>query len=224
MYGLSYLPEIPMMIFSLSRLIRGIGGLLLLAGLAPRPAAAQNTQIEQVPTVVQPRWIDLPPNEWRRGKNGWQTTFDYYVGVDPQPRTAGFFGQRLRREMTALGGLNTASEAALNRYRRQKRLFLTERFVFLGTLIFAGADIIQNDYDYFNNSEAVLTGVAIASLLANVWISRNTNSHLQRAVKEYQGELIPQTPGGWVPRLQPAFGGIAPQRGGGGGLVVGWRW
>ncbi len=197
--------------------------LAVLLVLASRPAAAQLTQIEQVPTAVQPRWVDLSPPDWRRGKNGWQTNFTYFVGTSQEPRNAGFFGQRLRRELTDLGGLTPEAEAALNRYRRQKKLFLTERFVFVSTLIVAGADIIRNDYSYFENSEIIIGSVALASLISNFWISRNTNSHLQRAVMEYQGGLIPQAPRGWAPHLRPAFGGVVPQRGGGLGVVVGWR-
>ena len=215
----------PMLTFSLRRVRRRATGILvLLIGLGPRPATAQLTQVGQVPIAVQARWIDLAEAEWARGKNGKQHNFDYFLGLDPKPQDAGFFGQKLRREMTTRGGLTPEAEAALNRYRRQKKLFLTERFVFVATLIVAGSDIVRNDYSYFENSELVLSGVAIAALLSNVLISRNSNAHLQRAVKEYQGGLIPQVaPTGWAPRLRPAFGGVVPQRGGGVGLVVGWR-
>lgn len=197
--------------------------LLLLSNLWARPAAAQLTQIEQVPAAVQPRWIDLAGEEWARGRNGRQSNFDYFVGLDREPRNAGFFGQRLRREMTALGGLTPETEAALDRYRRQKKLFLTERIVFVSTVIIAGADIVRTDYSYFENSELVIGAVAALSLLSNVWISRNTNSHLQRAVKEYQGAMFPQGPGGRTIDWRPSFGGLTPQRGGGVGLVVGWK-
>ncbi len=187
------------------------------------PATAQLTTIDQVPTAVQPRWIDLPAEEWARGYNGRQSNFDYLLGTDPNLHNAGFFGQRLRREMTQLGALTPEVELALNRYRRQKKLFLGERVLFVGTIIVAGADIVRNDYSYFNNSEIILSGVAVATLLSNFIISRNTNGHLQRAVKEYQGGLMPQAPRGAVERLRPSFGGVMPQRGGGVGLVVGWQ-
>ncbi|MBC7448687.1 MAG: hypothetical protein H7330_11575 [Hymenobacteraceae bacterium] len=213
-----------MLIFSSTRGRRLLltGGILVLATLLARPAAAQLTQIEQVPVTVQPRWIDLADSEWARGKNGRQSNFDYFVGLDRGPRNAGFFGQRLRREMTALGGLTPEVELALNRYRRQKKLFLTERFLFATTLIAAGGAYISTDYK-FDTPEYILGGVALASLLSNVLVTRNTNTHLQRAVKEYQGGLIPQKSSGRTIDWRPAFGGLAPPRGGGMGVVVGWR-
>ncbi len=196
----------------------------LAVSLSPQVVVAQDTPVGLVPAAVQARWIDLEASDWQRGKNGRQTNFAYYLGTDPTARNAGFFGQRLRREMTALGTLTPDAEAALNRYRRQKKLFLAERIVFATTLVVAGADIIRNDYSYFENSELIIGGVAAVSLLSNIWISRNTNTHFQRAVKEYQGALFPQRPmGGGRPSWRPAFGGLGPQRRGGVGVVVGWQ-
>lgn len=195
--------------------------LLILLGVA-RPAAAQMTEFTQVPAAVQPRWIDLPAEEWARGKNGHQTNFDYTLGADPTPRNAGFFGQRLRREMTALGALTPEAEAALNRYRRQRTLFLSERILFGVTLIAAGAAFIATDYKW-DTPEYILGGIAAFSLLSNVLVTRNTNTHLKRAVMEYQGALIGQKPTGWRPHLRPDFGAVAPRRGGGMGVAVGWE-
>ena len=197
--------------------------LLTLLTLASRPAAAQHATAEEVPVSVQPRWIDLDATDWPRGTHGWQTNFTYYVGLDPAPHNAGFFGQRLRRDLTAMGGLAPDVTLALNRYRRQKSLFLVERFLFVGTLMVSGADLINVNHSLFPRSEAAFVGLAFASLVSNFWISRHSNAHLQRAVMDYQGSLIPQKSAGWAPHLRPAFGGVAPQRGGGVGVVVGWQ-
>ncbi len=212
-----------MPVFSLARAGRGaIGGVVVLLALLARPAVGQQTQIARVPAAVQPRWLDLADSEWARGKNGRQANFDYFIAGDAQPHNAGFFGQRLRREMTALGGLVPEAEAALNRYRRQKRLFLAERLLFATTLVAAGGTYIATDYK-FDTPEYILGGVAAFSLLSNVLVTRNANMHLQRAVKEYQGALFPQTPTGRTIDWRPAFGGLAPRRGGGVGLVIGWQ-
>jgi hypothetical protein len=201
--------------------VRLAAALLLIWGVA-HPAAAQHVGANEVPVNLQNRWIDLSAEDWQRGKNGRQANFDFTIGRDSTLRNAGFFGQRLRRSLLELGAVPPETEAALNRYRRQKWLFLGERIVFGTTMIAAGADILINQYA-FGTSEIILTSVAVTSLITNIWVSRNTNSHLQRAVMEYQGALFPQKPTGWRPNLRPAFGGLTPQRGGGVGVAIGWN-
>ncbi len=199
--------------------------LTLLALTLTRAAQAQQGPGQDLrPATLQatPGWIDLPPEEWERGKNGPQSNFEFLLGTDPTPRNVGFFGQRLRRVMAARGPVPASAERALNRYRRQRALFLSERLLFATTLIAGGGAYIATDYK-FDTPEYILGGVAAISLLSNVLVTRHTNRHLQDAVKAYQGELMPQRPTGLLPRLRPAFGGVAPMRGGGVGAVVGWR-
>lgn len=184
---------------------------------------AAQAPASQVPVAIQPRWIDLLENEWKRGKNGRQMNFEYTIGLDAAPHNAGFFGQRLRRDMRTLGTLPPESEQALNRYRRQKWIFLTERAAFLSLLTLAGADLVTPESEFFPHSPYILSGAAVVSLLANVFVTRHTNEYLQRAVKEYQGAVFPQGPRSTLDRLRPDFGTVAPMRGGGVGLVVGWQ-
>lgn len=185
------------------------------------PAAAQ-APASQVPANIQARWINLTETDWGRGKNGAQANFEYTVGLADDVHNAGFFGQRLRREMERLGTVPPESEAALNRYRRRKWLFLIERAAFVTTLTIAGADLVTPESELFPHSPYIMSGVAVATLLSNIIITRHTNEQLQRAVKEYQGAVFPQGPRGMLERLRPDFGSVVPIRGGV-GVAVGWQ-
>ena len=144
--------------------------------------------------------IRLLPEDAQRGLNGPQHNFDFLApgasGKDYQ--TAGFFGQKLRPYLAS----SPEALELLNDYRRQKTFYLIDRLVAVGAFGFYGQQILaHDDRQYFNPSQQVAIGVFAVSMLATVFINRNTNSHLLRAVKTYDGELA-QGSGLW-PRLRP---------------------
>ncbi len=68
--------------------------------------------------------------------------------------------------------------------------------------------LARDERQYFNSTQQVAVGVAAASLLANIFISRNTNNHLQRAVEAYNAEVDgSQHRKGWL-RLRPTNIGL----------------
>lgn len=203
-----------------ARLLSGV--LFCLSVLAGRAYG----QVKAVPGTARPS-IDLTDDDWSRGRNGKQSNFQYTVGTDPALHNAGFFGQHIRREIVHQGGLTTDVKDALNRYRRRKWLFLSERFLFIGAMGAYGGFVTASDADgparWFKGPQQIVLGVAAFSLLTNVLVCRTTNLQMQRAVKSYQGDLMPQRPSGRLTeRLRPDFGGLAPQRGGA-AVVVGWQ-
>ncbi|MBU6120039.1 hypothetical protein [Hymenobacter siberiensis] len=159
------------------------------------PALAQ-----QVPGSVR-----LLPEDEARGLGGPQHNFDFLPpgASSDNYQTAGFFGQKLRPYLAG----NTAALAHLNEYRRQKTFFLIDRLVAVGSFSLYGEQILGNgDRQYFNSTQQIAVGVFVTSLLATVFINRNTNSHLQRAVKSYNNNVVH---GGIWQRLQPAAMGFA---------------
>ncbi|RPD49879.1 hypothetical protein DNI29_03520 [Hymenobacter sediminis] len=131
-----------------------------------------------------PRTIHLSPEDQQRGLNGVQKNFFFTTGdgsTEAEYKNAGFFGQRLRPYLAG----NEEALDNLNRYRRQKWMYLTERLVFVGAVGMYSQQVFSLDdrQQYFNNNQKVAAGIALASLLSNVFISRNTNSHMQRAVE-----------------------------------------
>jgi hypothetical protein len=152
--------------------------------------------------------ISLSPEDKERGLNGEQSNFYFAVGDKEDYQNAGFFGQRIRPYLAG----NQEALDFLNDYRRQKALLLGERTVFLGSVLLYGQQVLAGDKQvYFNNKQKVLVGVAAVSLLANVFISRNTNQHIQRAVAEYNSGLPSAYRSNPLRRLSPsAIGLMAP--------------
>jgi hypothetical protein len=138
-----------------------------------------SAQAQQAPATIR-----LSPEDEVRGLNGHQHNFDFLApGASGNSyQTAGFFGQRLR---PYLGG-NTQALAYLDKYRRQKTLFLVDRLVAVGAFGLYGQQIFAHgEAQYFNNTQKVAIGVFATSVLATVFINRNTNTYLQRAVTTY---------------------------------------
>lgn len=147
---------------------------LLALGLLPAAHA------QQAPPVT------LPLEDQQRGLNGMQKNFYFALTDTPTEadyRSAGFFGQKLRPYLVG----NPDALAALNRYRRQKSLFLAERLVFVGAVGLYGQQVFSDDnrQQYFNSTQQIAIGVAAFSLLSNIFVSRNTNTHFQQAVRAY---------------------------------------
>ena len=174
--------------------LRGLATLALTISLLV-PASAQQA----------PSGIRLLPEDAQRGLNGPQHNFDFLApgAKEGEYQTAGFFGQKLR---PYLAGSPEALDL-LNDYRRQKTLYLIDRLVAVGAFGFYGQQILAhgNERQYFNSNQQAAIGVFAVSVLATAFISRNTNSHLLRAVKNYNGDLAQ---GGWWPRLRPTAVGL----------------
>lgn len=161
----------------------------------------------QSPTLAQQASssVQLLPEDAARGLNGPQHNFDFRAlgtGGDKY-QSAGYFGQKLRPYLAG----NPEALAHLADYRRQKTLFLIDRLLAVGAFGLYGQQIFANgEAQYFNNPQKVAIGLFATSVLATVFINRNTNSHLQRAVKTYNTGLAHR--GGW-PRLRPTALGLA---------------
>lgn len=159
--------------------------------------------------------IKLSPEDENRGVNGVQKNFYFTTKESPSDddyQNAGYFGQRLR---PYLAGNNEALEN-LNLYRRQKWLLLTERVVFVSAVATYGAQVLRGDGEqrYLDNRQKVVIGVAAASLLANVFITRHTNEHFERAVNAYNaGQPAAQRTGSLLQRLAPSAIGVAAPTG-----------
>ena len=160
-----------------------------------------------VPALAQqaPSGIRLLPEDAERGLNGPQHNFDFLApgAKEGDYQTAGFFGQKLRPYLAS----NPEALDLLNDYRRQKTLYLIDRLVAVGAFGLYGQQILAhgNERQYFNGNQQAAIGVFAVSVLATAFINRNTNSHLLRAVKTYNGELAQ---GGWWPRLRPTTVGL----------------
>ncbi len=160
-----------------------------------------------LPTLAQDvNTIRLSPEDATRGFNGAQHNFDFLApGAEGDKyQTAGFFGQRLRPYLAG----NPEALASLDRYRRQKTIYLIDRLVAVSSFGVYGQQIFAHgDPQYFNNNQKVALGVFATSVLATVFINRNTNSYLQRAVKMYN-ESPDGTGGAFWQRLRPTFIGL----------------
>ncbi len=173
--------------------LRGTAAIVLTGG-AFAPAMAQ-----KAPTTIR-----LSPQDAERGLNGHQHNFDFLAPGESGDnyRTAGFFGQKLRPYL----GANSEALADLDKYRRQKTIFLVDRLVAVGAFGVYGQQIFANgEAQYFNNTQKVALGVFATSVLATVFINRNTNTYLQRAVSAYNASLAKVGP--WH-RLRPTSVGL----------------
>lgn len=174
--------------------LRGAATIILSVSLLA-PALAQQA----------PGSIRLLPEDEARGLGGPQHNFDFLApgarGNDYQ--TAGFFGQKLRPYLAG----NTEALAHLDEYRRQKTFFLINRLVAVGSFGLYGQQILAHgDRVYFNSTQQVAIGVFATCLVSTIFINRNTNSHMQRAVKSFNQDVAH---GGTWQRLQPAAIGFA---------------
>ena len=176
-------------------------------------SALTGAQAQQAPATIR-----LHPEDAERGLNGPQHNFDFLppgVGGE-QYQSAGFFGQKLRPYLAG----HPEALAYLNQYRRQKTIFLIDRVVAVGSFGLWGQQILAGDErQYFNNTQKVALGVFATSLLATVFINRNTNTYMKRAVESYNAG--PAHGSVW-PRLRPTTVGlgVAPA----GQPVLSLRW
>lgn len=167
--------------------------------------------------------IRLSPEDQQRGLNGVQKNFYFTTseaGNSEDYKNAGFFGQRLRPYLTG----NQEALENLNRYRRQKWLFVAERLTFVGAVGMYGQQVYAHTEkeEYFNNTQQIAVGIAAFSLLSNVLISRNTNSHFKRAVDAYNAGA-PAARVGVLQQLRPSTVGLAASNTGKPLLALSWN-
>ena len=148
--------------------------------------------------------IRLSPEDADRGLNGVQKNFFFATDTSSDYHNAGFFGQKLRPYLAD----NPEALDYLNAYRRQKTMLLVERLVFVSAAGLYGQQILAGDErQYFNNTQKVAASVAVISLISNVFITRHTNAHLQRAVETYNSMLTNRH--SYWQRLRPTTVGLA---------------
>lgn len=173
------------------------GRVLLVVGLGSGAGAARAQE-------AAPATIRLQPEDLERGLNGQQRNF-YFLppgASGEQYQNAGFFGQKLRPYLAG----NPEAVDNLNDYRRQKTLFLLERVVFVSAVALYGQQVLaaDNKQQYFNSTQQVAIGVVATSLVANIFINRNTNRHLQHAVDAYNADVDGKGRGSLWHRARPA--------------------
>jgi hypothetical protein len=160
-----------------------------------------------------------PTEDQGRSLNGSQKNFYFAPQGSTNYQNAGFFGQRLRPYLAG----NAQALEHLNSYRQQKWMFLAERLTFVGSLGFYGQQVLagEGDQRYFSNPQKVALGVAAASLLANVFITRNTNTHFQRALEAHNAGM-PSAHRGVFERLAPTGVGFTAAATGQPQLALRW--
>lgn len=175
-------------------------------------------QAQQITTALR-----LAPEDVNRGLNGPQKNFFFTTGTgtaSDEYQSAGFFGQRLRPYLAG----NPEALDNLNSYRRQKWLYLAERLTFVGAVGLYGQQVFAHPEkeEYFNNTQQVAVGLAAFSLLSNVFISRHTNSHFQRAIEAHNVGL-PAARTSILYQLRPSTVGLAASRSGQPLLALSWN-
>lgn len=189
---------------SANRVVSWLAATLLATslGLSAPPAAAQ-----QAPTTIR-----LSPEDLERGKHGHQHNF-YFLPPgktgEESYKSAGFFGGGLRPYLAG----NAEALQELDSYKRQKTLYLLDKVVLVGAVgLYASQVFKGDDAQYFNSTQQVAAGLAVASLLGTIFINRNTNEHLKQAVDNYNTST-PGAHGTLWPRLRPAGVGLAATAG-----------
>ncbi|RZL13381.1 MAG: hypothetical protein EOO62_08285 [Hymenobacter sp.] len=176
------------------------------------PATAQATG---------PPTIRLQPEDLERGQYGPQLNF-YFL---PPGQTgenyvnAGFFGQRLRSYL----GSNQQALTELDKYKRQKSLFLADRVLLLGSVVAYGVQVPKDGGAQYTSPGQIAAGSTfVVSLLATLFINRHTNEYFKQAVDNYNTDL-PATRRGSLRQLRPASFGLAATPQGRPVLALGWR-
>ncbi|TGE09973.1 hypothetical protein EU556_03875 [Hymenobacter fodinae] len=168
--------------------------------------------------------IRLSPEDQARGLNGVQKNFFFATSLgtpkESDYQSAGFFGQKLRPYLAG----NPEALQELNNYRRQKWLFLAERLTFVGAVGLYGQQVLSDPevQQYHNNTQKVAISIAAASLLSNIFISRHTNEHFQRAVDAHNAGL-PAARTGALQMLRPSTVGLTASRWGQPQVALSWN-
>jgi hypothetical protein len=191
-----------------------------LALLLPLVILTLTARAQQVPNTI----IRLSPEDQTRGLNGVQKNFFFSTGLgtskEDDYKSAGFFGQRLRPYLAG----NQEALTELNNYRRQKWMFLAERLTFVGAVGLYGQQVLAKTevQQYHNNTQKVAAGIAAASLLSNIFISRHTNEHFQRAVEAHNAGM-PAARTGALQTLRPSTVGLTASQWGQPLVALSWN-
>lgn len=157
---------------------------------------------------AQPATIRLSPEDQERGQYGSQRNFFFLppgkIGEDNY-LSAGFFGQKLRPYIKG----NATAVSDLDKYSRQKTLFLVDRGVVLGAVVVYSTQVFgHGDAQYFSSTQQVAIGAAAVGLLATLFINHHTSDYLKQAVDSYNADLPGTKRGALWPRLRPAGVGL----------------
>jgi hypothetical protein len=123
--------------------------------------------------------ITLLLRQGQYGKGGDQQNF-YFTSGGSQGKNAGFWGQRLRKEME----ISPEAITHLKKYSTAKTSFLVNRLIFCGTIIAYGLELSKSD-TYFNTYQKALSCLAISSSGIRILMNKHTNNHMHRAVDGY---------------------------------------
>jgi len=190
-----------------------MGCFAAITATSPLRAAAQ---------AAAPTTIRLQPEDLERGQYGHQHNFFFL----PPGKTgeesylsAGFFGQKLRPYL----GTNQQALAELDKYKRQKSLYLADRILLVGSVLGYGAQVYNGgDVHYATPGQLVAGGLLVTSLVATLFINRHTNEYLKQAVDSYNTDL-PAARHGSLRQLRPATYGLATTPQGQPVLALGWQ-
>ncbi len=178
-----------------------------LAGLSAGLALAPGRTLAQ---VAAPATIRLSPDDLERGQYGPQHNF-YFLPpgrtAEADYQSAGFFGAKLRPYLQG----SAPALAELDRYKRQKTLYLVDKAVLLSAAgLYASQVFRDQDAVYFNPTQRVAAGAAVLSLVATLFINRHTNEYLKQAVDNYNSNPPRRTGASW---LRPAGVGVGATNG-----------
>lgn len=170
----------------------------------------------------KPTTIRLSPEDEARGQYGAQRNFFFLppgqTGEDNY-LSAGFFGQKLRPYLKN----SPTALTELDKYSRQKTLFLIDRGVVLGSVIVYGTQVFgHGDAQYFSGTQQVAIGAAAVGILATLFINRHTNDYLKQAVDTYNTDAPGARRGALWQRLRPAGVGLGASAQG--QPTLGLRW
>lgn len=171
---------------------------------------------------AKPTTIRLSAEDQERGQYGAQRNFFFLppgqTGEDNY-QSAGFFGQKLRPYLKS----SPTALTELDKYSRQKTLYLIDRGVLLGSVIVYGSQVFgHGDAQYFSGPQQVAIGAAAVSLVATLFINRHTNEYLKQAVDNYNTDAPASRQGALWQRLRPASVGLGATAQG--APTLGLRW
>ena len=189
---------------SANRVVSWLAATLLATGLG---LSAPSAAAQQAPTTIR-----LSPEDLERGQHGHQHNF-YFLPPgktgEESYKSAGFFGGGLRPYLAG----NAEALQELDSYKRQKTLYLIDKVVLVGAVgLYASQVFKGDDAQYFNSTQQVAAGLAVASLIGTIFINRNTNEYLKQAVDNYNTGT-PGAHGTLWPRLRPSGVGLAATAG-----------
>lgn len=171
----------------------------------------------------KPTTIRLSPEDQERSQYGAQRNFFFLppgqIGEDNY-QSAGFFGQKLRPYIKT----SPTALIELDKYSRQKTLYLIDRGVLLGSVIVYGSQVFgHGDAQYFSGTQQVAIGGAVVSLVATLFINRHTNEYFKQAVDNYNTDEAATKHGALWQRLRPTSLGVGATAQGAPTLGLRWK-